>query len=884
MPQFDVVYTWVNGSDPIWKASFEEHLALQRTKNITFSDDKNEKMQQNQSVTVEVPNNVTETDNAASSANRYRDNDELRYSMRSIEKFAPWVRKIFIVTDDQIPNWLRMDHPRVTVVSHRDIFANKSLLPVFSSNAIETQLTNIPGLTRRFLYFNDDVMLGAPVWPQDFLSPVEFNGEFGQKVYFSWEMPKCNEGCLGNWLGDGTCDKACDVERCDFDMGDCTRDKNENQSDENQATSSTTNDSHLRGSSSYRSHRHGYGKSHVDGRRGRSCAPGCPATWIADKTCDKNCNNTACGFDGSDCGVDLLVNAGQPAKSFLADTPFIFDAFDKRYENSTIAEFANLLMTNATIFRDENNSLPMMNETIYGTTIFNNTVVVQIPWETSALYLDLSGMLGPSEYDVYTKEKKNSVTTTTTATPTTTLTITSTSPLTAQNVDEKAKIENNPPPFFHVKEAFHDNADMVMVASVATKFNFLTILFDNNATPAQDGKGDFVQFNVEGICGNLTRRHSFFIQRLAPFDLNVTNADVNVTNASSNRSTMTHSSSSGRKLLARDLYSDSLVTVDMMYRHEWGKPSNNGIRKVPAHMPIMVDRVRVEEMYQRFPDAFKQTAAHKFRSTDDVQFAFAYFHFLLLTAEHVFTDGNGDAKSSSNQEKFRNDSFQRLIEFWQTEIDTDGDGFLSNNEMRTLAAIVAGGSVTPKEIEDIQDCLAPSNSTTTEWIDEDGIHSLNETFRPHILIGNKDKIGFSLDRLRNCTEVISGLQENARRPVLHMIAEDGNRYSYGLKKRNSQVAFEMIGDDFNATQQKLDSVRARKPKFICINDDMENPTDEVLLELHDFYNSFFPKPSSFELPQGRENEILRLDEYFRNEKRRTSKSKSENDFFFNSKE
>lgn len=52
------------------------------------------------------------------SASRFEDNEELRYSLRSVEKHAPWVRHIFIVTNGQIPSWLNLDNPRVTVVSH----------------------------------------------------------------------------------------------------------------------------------------------------------------------------------------------------------------------------------------------------------------------------------------------------------------------------------------------------------------------------------------------------------------------------------------------------------------------------------------------------------------------------------------------------------------------------------------------------------------------------------------------------------------------------------------------------------------------------------------------------------------------------------------------
>lgn len=62
------------------------------------------------------------------SASRFEDNEELRYSLRSVEKHAPWVRHIFIVTNGQIPSWLNLDNPRVTVVTHQ-VKTMSQLLP-----------------------------------------------------------------------------------------------------------------------------------------------------------------------------------------------------------------------------------------------------------------------------------------------------------------------------------------------------------------------------------------------------------------------------------------------------------------------------------------------------------------------------------------------------------------------------------------------------------------------------------------------------------------------------------------------------------------------------------------------------------------------------------
>ncbi|KAL0962884.1 hypothetical protein UPYG_G00346720 [Umbra pygmaea] len=224
------------------------------------------------------------------SASRFEDNEELRYSLRSVEKHAPWVRHIFIVTNGQIPSWLNLDNPRITVVAHQDIFRNLSHLPTFSSPAIETHIHRIPGLSQKFVYLNDDVMFGKDVWPDDFFSHSK-----GQKVYLTWPVPNCAEGCPGSWIKDGYCDKACNNSACDWDGGDCLG---------------------AGGSSRFAG---GVGVGGVGGAGNQPwqyagglggiggvsyCNQGCANSWLADKFCDQACNVLSCGFDVGDCGQD----------------------------------------------------------------------------------------------------------------------------------------------------------------------------------------------------------------------------------------------------------------------------------------------------------------------------------------------------------------------------------------------------------------------------------------------------------------------------------------------------------------------------------------------------------------------------------------------------
>lgn len=92
---------------------------------------------------------------------QFRDNGELRYSLRSLEAFAPWIAKVHIVTDGQVPCWIDPSHPKLNLVNHRTIFRDDNHLPTFNSNAIELNLHRIPHLSRKFLYLNDDTFLGS---------------------------------------------------------------------------------------------------------------------------------------------------------------------------------------------------------------------------------------------------------------------------------------------------------------------------------------------------------------------------------------------------------------------------------------------------------------------------------------------------------------------------------------------------------------------------------------------------------------------------------------------------------------------------------------------------------------------------------------------------
>jgi hypothetical protein len=137
--EIDLVYLWVDGSDPAWKK-----------KKQAFTN---------------APIDNTELNTVG----RYANSDELKYSLRSVEKHAPWIRNIFIVTDNQRPEWLNVDHPRIRVIDHTTIIPPEAL-PTFNSSVIEYFIYKIPGLSEYFLYANDDMFFNADLGPDFFFA------------------------------------------------------------------------------------------------------------------------------------------------------------------------------------------------------------------------------------------------------------------------------------------------------------------------------------------------------------------------------------------------------------------------------------------------------------------------------------------------------------------------------------------------------------------------------------------------------------------------------------------------------------------------------------------------------------------------------------------
>ena len=1100
----DVVYTWVNGSDTVWLA---EMLAYRsRWDSDTGRLRTVEEMEELESVAAAAAAadaaayaaavlNATQSDalnatntttpmtaaaskveeDTASAMSRYRDNNELRYSIRSLYKYAPWIRHIYLVTNGQVPAWLNTDHPRVSVVTHAEIFPNPEDLPTFSSPAIEAHLHRIPGVSRRFIYFNDDVMLGAPVWPDSFFTEIA-----GQKFYPAWDVPKCAPGCVDNWISDGYCDSACNNTACFWDGGDCF---NNTKLRGGGSTSSSSSKSSTRYDPSQYD-RVNVQTTTVDVESSPSttnilmpvwsqpCAPGCHDGWLGDLVCDMRCHTAACGWDAGDCGdgelppryndtimvsignrstnvriehfwdhlaldlhsklnqlravrlpvlltpcinvslslnesdsdalVDIAIKNGTIPCSNVSTTTFLVT--DRIENDMNILDAVNAVIDDAVLLNGEYvTALPVSLATPDGDCVCTGNETACVDTVEHGARIDLFHMLADAGrrmvlasilrtnvYDCVANVSNNSseenyaldcalasventlnsvlvrsnvtlappvriIDAEQRATPSLRLALLAPSlnsfMLLTQGealqlaLSEAIIIDMNQtmitqPRFPCVTDYSQNSTDNYVVrtcdmgalrlwlnvtsdmmgatsgnesntrnesyrilvftvplnAIVRSRANACASKIHNAAAAAANGvesnvtvsliltndtQADLVSptrapevaqhaqessspshsslrlraaSQTDDVTGQHGRRLLLESEKIDfPEHLRISlhapplhwaaaaRADAEADLASSLDShTMLLSAAWARLVtlslssvpktlktklpLARgrqlaDYYAESLVATNRLVTGAFGKRG----RKVPAHMPHMIDTRAMEKLQDKWPEAFRATSARRFRTGVDVQYAFAYFHFLL----------EGGARDGLDVESF-----------FMLELDSDGDGVLNNNELSTLGAIVYRRSVTPFELKSLRECLvgadAPANVTVSRVRDGPGNERVEEVRVARVRLP-------TWETLVGCPMVVEAISKHGR---FGPMAQDMGTAAA------DDVSFEMVGDEVNKTLAVLDGVRFKRPRFICINDDMKTPGDDVRGVLKDFYESFVGRPSPLELPQGAYNQVL----------------------------
>jgi len=176
----DYVITWVDGQDPAHKAARRRWLAADKARAGGRETDKDQL-----SFGFDKATQI-----------RFQDNGELYYNIASVLTYAPFIRRIYIVSDDQTPPLLdsfaaegKCAADFIQLVSHDAIFAPepdlpqlKAARPSFNSLSIEAALWRIPGLAEHFIFSNDDFFLNAPAQAADF-----FRADGHPRLCGQWE-------------------------------------------------------------------------------------------------------------------------------------------------------------------------------------------------------------------------------------------------------------------------------------------------------------------------------------------------------------------------------------------------------------------------------------------------------------------------------------------------------------------------------------------------------------------------------------------------------------------------------------------------------------------------------------------------------------------------
>lgn len=849
------------------------------------------------------------------SASRFEDNEELRYSLRSVEKHAPWVRHIFIVTNGQIPSWLNLDNPRVSVVTHQDIFLNHSHLPTFSSPAIEAHIHRIPGLSQKFIYLNDDVMFGKDVWPDDFYTHSK-----GQKVYLTWPVPNCAEGCPGSWIKDGYCDKACNNSACDWDGGDCLG---------------------AGGAGRFAGGVPGGGAGGagaqvwqfaggIGGLGGMTyCNQGCANSWLADKFCDQACNVLSCGYDVGDCGpehfgelhrVTLMRNQSSYTLPVGEIKPyFSFEHLAHRVSEAHISENAVVRHTSVAnkwktihllLYVGHNRTQIHYNVTFQkedGTEFLMGFSVIVDTREVPRLNVSLSTSKdegkhpgptptpepvfpfsdipeekrGPKVNRKPLDEKQMIV-----EVPRVNVSLLPASVRSElQKLDEKlligditlkgynltkaellrsfraedsnmAKFEKNPRPYkdldgdsqaakdvdtkdskhnilgargnkakpttlpipVNINEDFPDDQKSYTIRA-AIERPLISKLFNSNSKktenpsvqddpPQKAAVGRRLQHYISADRGFLPwERRKVFQQLLEEEERLQTELMYEANGAAA-----------GRRL--HDTFADSLRYVNKLLNSQFGFTS----RKVPAHMPHMIDRLIMQELQDVFPMEFDKTSGHRVRHSEDMQFAFSYFYFLM----------------SAQQQLNVSDVFD--------EIDTDHSGILSDREIRTLATRIHELPLSLQDLTSLEQMLINCSKTLPTNLTL--LHLVKPTQEAYYDPSMPPVTKGLVVHCKTITERI------------HKAFKDQNKYKFEIMGEE-EIAFKMVRTNVSHVVGQLDDIRKNPRKFVCLNDNIDHSHKDaatVKAVLRDFYESMFPLPSQFELPREYRNRFLHMEE------------------------
>lgn len=289
-----------------------------------------------------------------------------------------------------------------------------------------------------------------------------------------------------------------------------------------------------------------------------------------------------------------------------------------------------------------------------------------------------------------------------------------------------------------------------------------------------------------------------------------------------------------RKIRRLDTYAESLLYVNRIYNAAYGFER----RRVPAHMPHLLDKQIIIDMHDKFKFEFEKTSSHRVRNSQDMQFAFSYFYYLI----------------SEKQQSTAGEIFDKF--------DTDKSGTWSDREIRTLLSRINPLPLDYSLVVDfensITNCSRRIKLNNYEKIEPPS----GERYLDSILPTVTRELIIKCDAIANKIKQHFGIK---------------NRYQHEILKAGKNEIFEMLTSNVSQTVQLLDEIRREPKKFICLNDDMDpsrkSENEIIRALLNDFYRSLYPLRSNFELPAQYRNRFSHRDELY---EWRASRAKARN--------
>ncbi|GIY39560.1 hypothetical protein CDAR_539301 [Caerostris darwini] len=267
-----------------------------------------------------------------------------------------------------------------------------------------------------------------------------------------------------------------------------------------------------------------------------------------------------------------------------------------------------------------------------------------------------------------------------------------------------------------------------------------------------------------------------------------------------------------------DTFGDSLRHVNKLYNEAFGYES----RKVPSHIAHFVDKDVMSRLTETFNDAFAVTSSHKIRSSNDMQFAFSYYYFLMNEMETL-----------------------EVEEIFHS-FDTDNSGTWSDREIRTVLARLYDIPLDFSSVAGFEQLIVNCSQSATSPLVQPSVPHGERYYDSKLPV-------VSLSLVKSCPAVSSLL-------LKHLGIQKRNQFQ---EMGEEEVAFKMIHNNLSQVLGQIDDLRKRPKKFVCLNDNMNHGTQEAELirtVIQDFYESLFPVKSRFELSPEYRNKFLYVHE------------------------